>query len=36
VGNNINVFINKRVLVPLINITASLIIINNIYKYIFI
>ena len=36
VDNNINILINKGVLVLLINIAALLITVNNIYKRIFI
>jgi len=36
IGNNINVFISKGVLVSPANITALLIIVNNIYKRTFI
>jgi hypothetical protein len=36
VGSGIDVPISKGVLVPLANITALLVIANNIYKYMFI
>jgi len=36
VDNSVNIFIDKGVLVLLINIAASLITANNVYKYIFI
>ena len=36
VGSGINVPIGRGVLIPLASITVSLVIINNIYKYIFI
>jgi hypothetical protein len=36
VGSGVDVPINRGVLVPLANIAASLVIANNIYKYIFI
>jgi hypothetical protein len=36
VGSGIDVSIGRGVLVPLANITASLVIVNNVYKYIFI
>jgi hypothetical protein len=36
VGSNINMFISRRVLIPLANITALLVITSNTYKYTFI
>jgi hypothetical protein len=36
IGNSINMPISRGVLVPLANITALLIIVNNVYKHIFI
>jgi hypothetical protein len=36
VGSGINMSINRGVLVPLANITALLVIANNVYKYMFI
>jgi hypothetical protein len=36
IGSGINVPINRRVLVPLINIIILLVIINNTYKHMFI
>jgi hypothetical protein len=36
VGSGVDVPINRRVLVPLVSIAASLITANNIYKYMFI
>jgi len=36
VGSGIDVFVGRGVLVPLANITTSLIITNNVYKYMFI
>jgi hypothetical protein len=36
VNNSINILISKGILVPLANIIILLIIINNIYKYMFI
>jgi hypothetical protein len=36
VGSGVDVPIDRGVLVPLANIAASLIIVNNIYKYMFI
>jgi hypothetical protein len=36
ISNSVNVFINRRVLVPPASVTTSLITVNNIYKRIFI
>jgi hypothetical protein len=36
VGSGIDMPIGRGVLVPLVSVTASLVTINNIYKYIFI
>jgi hypothetical protein len=36
VNNSINILISKGIFVPLVNIIILLIIINNIYKYMFI
>jgi hypothetical protein len=36
VGSGVDIPVNRGVLVPLVNITALLVIINNVYKRIFI
>jgi hypothetical protein len=36
IGSGINVLIGRGVLVPLASVTALLVIVNNVYKYIFI
>jgi hypothetical protein len=36
VGSGVDVLIDRGVLVPLANITASLVMANNVYKHIFI